>query len=77
MKIQVLGPGCSRCKQLTANTQKAVTELGLDAQVEKVEDVREIMKFHIMATPALAIDGTVRSVGKVLSPEAVKELLRA
>jgi small redox-active disulfide protein 2 len=77
MKIQVLGTGCAKCKQLTANAEKAVAELGLDAQVEKVEDVREIMKFHVMSTPALAVDGTVRSAGKVLSPEAVKELLRA
>lgn len=77
MKIQVLGTGCARCKQLTANAEKAVAELGLGVQVEKVEDVREIMKFHVMSTPALAVDGTVRSAGKVLSPEAVKELLRA
>jgi small redox-active disulfide protein 2 len=77
MKIQVLGTGCAKCKQLTANAEKAVAELGLDVKVEKVEDVREIMKFHVMATPALAVDGNVRSAGKVLSPEAVKELLRA
>ena len=77
MKIQVLGTGCAKCKQLTANAEKAVAELGLDVKVEKVEDVREIMKFHVMSTPALAVDGTVRSAGKVLSPEAVKELLRA
>ncbi len=77
MKIQVLGTGCAKCKQLTANAERAVAELGLDVQVEKVEDVREIMKFHVMSTPALAVDGTVRSAGKVLSPEAVKELLRA
>jgi small redox-active disulfide protein 2 len=77
MKIQVLGTGCAKCKQLTANAEKAVAELGLDVKVEKVEDVREIMKFHVMSTPALAVDGNVRSAGKVLSPEAVKELLRA
>ncbi len=76
MKIQILGPGCSRCKQLTASAQKAVAELGLDAEIEKVEDMREIMKFHVMSTPALVVDGTVRSTGKVLSPEGVKELLR-
>ncbi len=77
MKIQILGPGCSRCKQLTANAQQAVTELGLQAEIEKVEDMREIMKFHIMSTPALVIDGSVRSSGKVLSPAAVKELLQS
>ncbi len=76
MKIQVLGPGCARCKQLTANAQKAVAELGLDAQVEKVEDMREIAKYRILSTPGLVVDGQVRSVGKVLSPEDLKKLLR-
>ncbi len=76
MKIQILGPGCSRCKQLAASAQQAVSDLGLQAEIEKVEDMREIMKFHIMSTPALVVDGTVRSSGKVLSAEAVKELLR-
>jgi small redox-active disulfide protein 2 len=76
MKIQVLGTGCAKCKQLTANAEQAVAELGLDVKVEKVEDMREIMKFHVMSTPALAVDGAVRSAGMVLTPEAVKELLR-
>jgi small redox-active disulfide protein 2 len=77
MKIQVLGTGCAKCKQLTANAQKAVAELGVDATVEKVEDVQEIMKFRVLSTPALVVDGTVRSLGRVLTPEAIKELLRA
>jgi small redox-active disulfide protein 2 len=76
MKIQVLGTGCAKCKLLTANAEKAVAELGLGVVVEKVEDLREIMKFSVMTTPALVIDGKVRSAGKVLSPDAVKELLR-
>jgi len=76
MKIQVLGTGCAKCKQLTANAEKAVAELGIGAVVEKVEDIREIMKFSVMTTPALVVDGKVRSAGKVLTPEAVKELLR-
>ena len=76
MKIQVLGTGCAKCKQLTANAEKAVAELGLAVAVEKVEDLRDIMKLGVMTTPALAVDGKVRSAGKVLSPEAVKELLR-
>ncbi len=75
MKIQVLGPGCAKCKQLAANAEKAVAALGLPATVEKVEDVREIMKFKVMATPALAVDGKVRSAGKVLSAAEVKHLL--
>ena len=76
VKIQVLGAGCAKCKQLTANAEKAVAELGLGVPVEKVEDIREIMRFRVMATPALVVDGRVHSPGKVLSPEAVKELLR-
>jgi small redox-active disulfide protein 2 len=77
MKIQVLGTGCAKCKQLTANAERAVAELGLAVAVEKVEDIREIMKFSVMSTPALVVDGKVRSVGKVLAPEDVKKLLRA
>ena len=77
MKIQVLGTGCAKCKQLTASAEKAVAELGLAVAVEKVEDLREIMKFKVMSTPALVVDGAVRSTGKVLSPEDVKALLRA
>jgi len=76
MKIQVLGTGCAKCKQLTANAEKAVAELGLALAVEKVEDLREIMRFGVMTTPALAIDGKVRSAGKVLAPAEVKALLQ-
>ena len=76
MKIQVLGTGCAKCKQLTANAEKAIATLGLAVPVEKVEDLREIMKFGVMTTPALVVDGKVASAGKLLSPEAVTELLR-
>ena len=77
MKIQVLGTGCAKCKQLTASAEKAVAELGLGVAVEKMEDLREIMKFKVMSTPALVVDGRVRSTGKVLSCEDVKALLTA
>ncbi len=76
MKIQVLGTGCAKCKQLTANAEKAVAALGLGVPVEKVEDVREIMKFKVMSTPALAVDGKVVSAGKLLAPAEVMELLK-
>ena len=76
MKIQVLGTGCAKCKQLTAHAEQAVAELGLGVTVEKVQDLREIMKFGVMTTPALAVDGVVKSAGNVLSAEAVKKLLR-
>lgn len=75
MLIQVLGTGCAKCKALTANAEAAVRELGLVAKVEKVEDVREIMKFKVMTTPALVVGGQVRAAGKVLSTEAIKQLL--
>lgn len=75
MRIQVLGTGCARCKQLTANAEQAVAELGLGVPVEKVEDAREIAKFKVMSTPALVVDGQVRSTGKLLSPVEVKALL--
>jgi small redox-active disulfide protein 2 len=75
MRIQVLGTGCAKCKQLTANAEEAVAALGLGVPVEKVEDVREIMKFKVMSTPALAVDGKVLSAGKLLSPAEVKALL--
>jgi small redox-active disulfide protein 2 len=77
MKIEVLGPGCAKCKQLAVNAQKAVAELGVAATVEKVEDLQEMMKYRVLSTPALVVDGTVRSTGRVLSPDAIKDLLRA
>ena len=77
MKVQILGTGCAKCKKLLANTEQAVREAGLDVQVEKVEDVLEIMKFQVMMTPALAVDGEVKAAGRVLSPEEIKKLLGA
>ena len=76
MKIQVLGTGCAKCKQLTANAEKAVAELGLAVAVEKVEDIREIMKFSVMSTPALVVDGKVKSAGKVLGPQQIVTILQ-
>jgi small redox-active disulfide protein 2 len=74
MKLQILGPGCPRCKQLLANAEQAVA--GTDGvEIEKVEDIREIMKFRILATPALAVDGVVKAAGRVLSPEEIKKLI--
>lgn len=74
-RIQVLGTGCSKCKMLAANAETAVKALGADATVEKVEKLAEIMKFGVMMTPALAINGQVKSAGKVLSAEEIKALL--
>jgi small redox-active disulfide protein 2 len=76
MKIQILGTGCPKCKQLTENAAEAVKALGLDAEIEKVTQINDIMKFGVMMTPALAVDGQVKSVGKVLSTEEIKGLLK-
>ncbi len=73
--IQVLGAGCPKCKTLTANAEAAVKELGVEASVEKVEKIAEIMKFGVMMTPALVVDGQVKSAGKVLSAEDIKRFL--
>lgn len=75
MKIQILGSGCPKCKQLAANAQAAANELGLDCQIEKVTDIRAIMDFGVMMTPALAVDGEVKSAGKLLSVDQIKALL--
>jgi small redox-active disulfide protein 2 len=74
-KIQVLGTGCPKCRTLTANAEAAVRELGVEAQVEKVEKITDIMKFGVMTTPALVIDGQVKSAGKVLSSDEIKAYL--
>ena len=73
--IQVLGTGCAKCTKLKENAEAAVKELGVDATVEKIEDINVITGFGVMMTPALAIDGEVKMVGKVASPEQIKELL--
>jgi small redox-active disulfide protein 2 len=75
MKIQVLGTGCPKCKKLAENAQAAVQEAGLDCEIVKVTDINEIMKFGVMLTPALAIDGQVKVAGKVPGPEEIKKML--
>ena len=60
---------------MTANAEQAVKELGIEAQIEKVEKITDIMKFGVMITPALAVDGQVKSAGKVLSAEDIKKFL--
>ncbi|HPC57755.1 MAG TPA: thioredoxin family protein [Kiritimatiellia bacterium] len=74
-KIQILGTGCPKCKLLMANAEAAIQTLGLEAQIEKVEKIADIMKFGVMSTPALVVDGQVKSVGKVLSPDDIKKYL--
>ena len=74
-KIQILGTGCPKCKALTANTEIAAKALGIEYELEKVTDIAQIMKFGVMMTPALAVDGKVKTYGKVLSPEEIKKLI--
>jgi small redox-active disulfide protein 2 len=74
-KIQILGTGCPKCKALTQNAETAAKELGIEYQIEKVTDINEIIKFGVMAAPALVVDGQVKVVGKVPSPEQIKQLL--
>ena len=75
-KLQVLGAGCPKCKKLAENAEAAAKALGLEYTLEKITDINEIMKFGVMMTPALAVDGVVKVVGKVPDVEAVKGLLK-
>ena len=76
MNIKILGTGCKKCKKLEANTREAVEELGLDASVEKVEDIQGIMSYKVMSTPALVVDEKVVSAGKLLSSKEIAALLQ-
>jgi small redox-active disulfide protein 2 len=75
MKIHILGAGCPKCTQLAERAQAAAEELGLEFDLEKVTDITDIMKFGVMMTPALVVDGTVKVVGKVPSVDDIKKLL--
>ena len=73
--IQILGTGCPKCKLLFANAEEAIQSAGIEAQIEKVEKIVDILKFGVMSTPALVVDGAVKSVGKVLSPDEIRKHL--
>jgi small redox-active disulfide protein 2 len=75
MIIKVLGTGCAKCHQLEENARKAVAELGIDAAVEKVENIKDIMKYGVMKTPALVVDEKVKSFGRVLTTDEIKKYL--
>lgn len=75
MKIKILGMGCSKCKILYENAKKAVEEKGVQAEVIKVEDIDKITEYGVMMTPALVVDGEVKSSGKILSSEEIKKWL--
>lgn len=75
MNIKVLGTGCKKCTDLVNNAKKAVEELGIDATVEKVEDIATIMKYGVMTTPGIVVNEEVKGTGRVLSVEEIKAML--
>jgi small redox-active disulfide protein 2 len=75
MKIEILGVGCPKCKLLTANAEAAVKELNIQAEIVKVTDIDKITEYGVMMTPALALDGTIVSAGKVLSKDEIKKIV--
>jgi len=75
MIIKILGSGCANCTKLYDNTKEAVESLGIDATLEKVTDIKDIMAFGVMRTPALVVDGKVKVMGRVPSAEEIKKYL--
>jgi len=75
MKIQILGTGCPKCQKLTQYAEAAARELGVAYELEKITDLQRIMAFGVMTTPALVVDGVVKIVGKVPTPEEIKPFL--
>jgi small redox-active disulfide protein 2 len=73
--IAILGTGCAKCMKLAENAEAAARAAGVEFEIKKVQDIKEIMNYGVMITPALAIDGEVKSVGKVLSVEDIEKLL--
>jgi small redox-active disulfide protein 2 len=76
MKVQILGSGCPNCKRLEANAKEAVEVMGISAEIEKVTEIEKIMEFGVMSTPALAVDGIVKSAGRVLNKDQIIQILK-
>lgn len=74
-KLQILGTGCPKCKKLADNAEAAAKAMGMEYELVKITDINEIMKFGVMMTPALAVDGQVKTVGKIPEPEAIRDML--
>ncbi|MDV2481058.1 thioredoxin family protein [Methanoculleus sp. Wushi-C6] len=76
MKVEVLGTGCAKCKRLAKNAEAAIKELGIEAELVKVDDITEIMDRGVMLTPALAVDGELKVSGRVADVGEIKEILQ-
>ena len=76
MKIEVLGTGCANCNKLYQNTVEAVKQSGKEIEVMKVEDIRKIMEYGVLSTPALVIDGVVKTAGKLPKTEEIKQWIK-
>jgi small redox-active disulfide protein 2 len=74
-KLQILGTGCPKCKKLLEAVHQVVKDFGIDAEVTKVEDINEIMKFGVMMTPAFAVDGEVKVTGRIPKPDELRKLI--
>lgn len=77
MTVQVLGTGCRKCVALREHVDAAIQQAGIQADVQKVEDINEIVKFGVMSTPALAVDGEVKIVGKVATVDEIVKVLQS
>ena len=74
-RIEILGPGCPKCKQMAENADEAAKDLGIEYELVKITDLGVMMGYRVMATPALVVDGEVKSSGKLLEPEEIKQHL--
>jgi small redox-active disulfide protein 2 len=74
-RIEILGPGCPKCKQMAENADEAAKALGIDYELVKVTDLGVMMGYRVMATPAIVVDGEVKSSGKLLSPDEIRKHL--
>ncbi|NVM27046.1 MAG: TM0996/MTH895 family glutaredoxin-like protein [Desulfobacterales bacterium] len=75
MEIKVLGPGCPRCRQTEKNVREAIAETGVDVKIDKVSDIMEIARSGVFGTPAVILDGEVKSVGRIPNKEEIKDWL--
>jgi len=75
MEIKILGEGCDKCSKVLENTKIALSELDIEANIEKVEDIVQMMKYGVMSTPAIVINGKVKAVGKIFSVSEIKKII--